>query len=305
MKYQQNVQHLDASEGVFFSRQLETIKSQTYDIKYPELKARRFVPVSNEANPGAKTVTYRQYDKRGRAKITAPGATDAPRVDVLGAEFTRPVRLVTDAYGYHLLEIRSAAMAGLPLEARRANAARQAIELVLDEVAAVGSPDNGIASGLLNDPGVDIDAGSDWLTGTADDIIAEIATMYQNTTTDTNGVENPDTLLLPDAQYARIAMLPRATTSDTTVLRFILANFPNLTAVEPWYRLAGAGAAGVDRGILYKRAASHVQQEIPSEFEQLPVFQRGQNFEIECMATTAGTVFYYPRSARYIDDIGT
>ncbi|NIQ96933.1 MAG: DUF2184 domain-containing protein, partial [Desulfuromonadales bacterium] len=57
------------------------------------------------------------------------------------------------------------------------------------------------------------------------------------------------------------------------------------------------------RAVLYNRSPEYLAQEIPSEFEQLPVFQRGQNFEIECMATTAGTAFYYPLSACYMDAI--
>ena len=112
----------DADESAFFARQLEHVYAKTYDVKYPELKARRFIPVSNEANPGSLEVTYRQFDRVGRAKLTAPGAVDVPRVDVLGLEFQRPVRLATAAYGYHLLEVRQAAMAGLPLNQRKANA---------------------------------------------------------------------------------------------------------------------------------------------------------------------------------------
>jgi hypothetical protein len=41
-------------------RQLEFIKAQTYDIVYPELKARTLIPVDNSVDPGAETITYRQ-----------------------------------------------------------------------------------------------------------------------------------------------------------------------------------------------------------------------------------------------------
>lgn len=298
------ITHLDAAESAFFARELEHIYAQTYDIKYPELKARQFIPVSNEANPGALEVTYQQFDRRGRAKLTAPGAVDSPRVDVLGTEFPRPVRLATASYGWHVLELRNAAMAGRPLNTRKASAARRAVEEVLDEVASIGAPDHGIATGFINDADVAIDASAgNWSGLTADQIIADIGALVQNVVSDTQGVEFIDTLLLPDEQHALIATTPRGTQSDTTVLQYVLKNFPTLNAVEPWYRLDGAGAGAVDRAIGYRRSMDHLTQEIPSEFEQLPVFQKGQNFVVETMATTAGAAFYYPRSARYLDGI--
>ena len=39
---QLNIQHFDANENVFFARELENIKTKTYDIKYPDYKAHLF-----------------------------------------------------------------------------------------------------------------------------------------------------------------------------------------------------------------------------------------------------------------------
>ena len=298
------LERLDAAESVFFARELEHVKSTTYDIKYPELKSRLYIPVSNEVPSGATTVTYQQFDRVGQAKIIKPGATDLPRVDVTGLEFTRPVRWGGVSYGYNLIEIRQAMMAGRPLDSRKAAAARRAQEELVDEVAAIGAPDYGIATGFLNNASVTIDAATgNWSGLTADQIIADISTMWQGMVTATLGIESANTLLLPDAQHALIATLPRAATSDTTVLEFVLRTFPGLQAIEPWYRCDGAGAGGVDRAVLYRRDPMHLVQDIPNEFEQLPVFQRGSNFEVETLIATAGTTFYYPLSARYMDGI--
>ncbi len=299
-------ERLDAAESVFFSRELEFIKSRTYDIKYPMLKARQFVPVSNEVPSGATTVTYQQFDRVGQSKIIKPGATDLPRVDVKGLEFTRPVRWGGNSYGYNLIEIRQAMMAGRPLDSKKAAAARRAHEELIDEVAAIGAPDHGIPTGFINDAAITVEAATgEWddPTTTADEIIGDVQTMWTGIVSDTEGVEAPNTLLVPDSQYAVMATKPRSTTSDTTVLQFILANFPGLTAVMPWYRLKEAGATSKDRAVLYNRSPEYLQQEIPNEFEQLPVFQRGSNFEVECLIATAGTQFYYPLSARYMDGV--
>ncbi len=297
-------QYLDAAETAFFERELEYIKVKTYDIKYPGLFARRYVPVSNEAGSGATEVTYRQYDRFGRAKIVVPGSTDAPRVDVKGTEFTRPTRTIKASYGWDLIELRQSIQANKSLDSRRASACRRAIEEVLDEVASLGAPAYGIPTGFLNNANVAIDAAAGaWSAATGDAIVADVAASWRLMASDTKGVERADTLLLPDDQHALISTKRMEAGTDTTVLEFILKNFRGLAAIEPWYRLDGAGVGAVDRAVLYRRSPDHLQQEINNEFEQLPVFQRGSNFEVECLAQTAGTTFYYPRSARYIDGI--
>lgn len=298
-------QRLDAAESVFFARELEHIKAQTYDIKYPELKGRLYVPVSNEVPSGAVEVTYEQYDRVGRAKIIKPGATDSPRVDVHGTQFTRPVRWGSASYGWNIIDIRQARLAGKPLDARKAAACRRAQEELIDEVCAIGAPEYGIATGFLNNANVTVQglSGSAWAAGTPADMLNDVVALWKNIKSDTKGMETPNTLLLPDAQYALIATEPRSTQSDTTVLEFIRRALPELTNIEPWYRLDGAGVAGVNRGVMYRRDPMYVQQEISNEFEQLPVFQHGSNFEIETLVATAGTTFYYPKSARYIDGI--
>jgi hypothetical protein len=301
----QRFAHMDAAESVFFARELERIKAQSYDIKYPSLMARQFIPVSNEAPSGTETITYRQYDRVGRAKAIAKGATDLPRVDVKGLEFTRPVRWYGDSYGWNLVEIRQSQLTGRSLDSRKAAAARRAWEEIVDYVACFGDAENGIATGFLNDAAVTPigPSGGAWASASADDIITDVTTLYGNTLTGTEGIEKPDTLLLDDAAYHVVATKPRSTTSDTTVMRFLLDNFPYLTSIMPWYRCATAGAAGVTRAVLYKRSPEYLQQEIPNEFEQLPVYQRGLNFEVGCIGCTAGTQLYYPLAVRYMDGV--
>ena len=72
----------DAS--VFFARELDHIKAQSYDVEYPEFTALSLFPISNEADPGAETITYYTYDKSGLAKVIDNYSTDLPRADVNG-----------------------------------------------------------------------------------------------------------------------------------------------------------------------------------------------------------------------------
>lgn len=296
--------NLDAAQSAFFERELEFIKAQTFDIIFPELKARMFVPVAGDVNPGAESVTYQQFDKVGRAKIITNNAKDIPRVDVNGVEFNRPVRELAAAYGWTLKEVRSAAMANRNLNAMRATAARRAIEQSLDDVAALGAPDFGIVSGFTNDPNVPQQvAAQTWLVATADQIIADVSAAQQRIVAASEDTEFGDTLVLPPDRFALISTTPRGTQSDTTILTYILANFPRITAIESWNRLTAAGTGSTRRMVLYRRSADKLTQDIPSEFEQLPVQEQGLEFVVNTMASTAGMAWYYPLSADYTDTI--
>ncbi len=310
MNFDQAMEHFrfDSAESDFVRRQLEHIKSQTFDIKFAELKARMFVPVSTEVDPGATAVTYEQGDRRGLAKIVGANAKDIPRVDVLTREFTRPVRMLAAAYGWNLKEVKSAAMTQKPLNTRKATAARRSIEELLDEIASVGSPEHGIPTGFINDTAVPTQnvTGGTWaakLASNPDDVIEDVREARSRIIEVTKGVEIPDTLLIPEETHSLIATTPRSGTTDTSVLEWILGKFPGLTAVEPWERLTGAGASATDRMILYKRDPMVVQQEIVEDFTQLPVQVQGLEFVTNTIAQSAGTNFYFPLSADYSDGI--
>jgi len=297
--------NLDAAESVFFARQLEFIYSTTYDIKYADLKARRYIPPAPGANAGATTVTYMQFQEVGRARIGSHKSDKPPRVDVNGTEFSRPVREIEASYGWTHKEIKSAAMAGMNLNARRGAACRRAIEREMDEIAAIGAPLVGIASGALNEPNstIDASAGSWTAPAAADTIIAEVADLWKGIIDDTLEVETADTLLIPGQEWAHIATTPRSTTSDTTILAFIRNSFPDLTTIEPWHRLATAGAGGVRRAMMYRRSADILANEVTNDFEQLPVQPDGLQYVVNAMASTAGVAVYYPLAVRYLDGI--
>src|SRR5690554_5233059 len=96
---------LDSRETAMLARQLEYIKAQTYDVRYPAFKARTFIPVSTEVPPGAESITYRQWDQYGMAKVIANYADDLPLVDVVAREFTTKVKSLGEAYQYSIQDL--------------------------------------------------------------------------------------------------------------------------------------------------------------------------------------------------------
>jgi len=311
-----NLSNLDSpAQGAFFAKQLEHVKAQTYDVDYPELKARKLIPVSGDAGPGATSITYRQYDQVGVMELIADYSNALKRVDILGSEFTSPVKSIGGAYGYSLQEIRSAQMANLNLDQRKANAARRAFEEAVERIAKTGNAETGL-KGFLNHAnvprgdvaqgatGADATAKRLWANKTPAEIVKDISAGVASIISTTNEVEaGPFTLVIPTEQYALIASTKNSESSDVTILEFVLKSNPWIAEIVPWHALKGAGSGGTDRMLFYTRHPDKLTLEIPQDFEQLNVQEVGLEFQIPCHGRIGGVIWYRPYSARYVDGL--
>lgn len=310
------VMNLDANETIFFDRELTAVRARSYDVKYPALKATSLIPVSTEAGPGAETVLYEQYDSVGFMKLISNYATDLPRADVKGKEFTIAVKSIGGSYGYNIQEIRNAAKAGKPLEQRRANAARQAYEQYVNNLAWLGdgSATYGGMYGLLFTPNTTKTQPTTgaWNTATADQILADFAKVYGEMQTATNSVEIPDTCLVRPAVYTKLATTRVGSTSDTTILEYLKKVYPGitwdwvneLTSVTSTTGKKPSGTAGSTNClVLYSRNPDKLVLEIPQPFEQFEVEKRGLEYLIPTHARVAGVIAYYPLSISIMENI--
>ncbi len=297
---------LDATDTAFFLRELEHIKTQIIDVVYTPLKARTLLPVSFEAGPGAEYITWRQYDKVGLAKVIQDYASDFPRVDVKGAEERAYVRSLGASFGYSIQEIRASQMAGKSLDARRAMTARESILRKEDQLAWFGDSVNNI-QGFLTNPNISLVAipnGASgfktWANKTADEIVADMNLVANNVVNSTNGVEEPDTLLLPIAQY-NLAATSRLPNTAITALSFFLQTNPYIQQVVPVYELAGADPAGTGLNMIlaYRRDPLKLTSEIPQDYEQFEPELEKMEYEVACHSRYGGVIIYKPLSICY------
>lgn len=314
----ERIQHLDAEQVAFFQRQIEAVKAQTYDVRYPALKARQLFPVSGDIDPGAQRVVYYTYDQAGQAKIISDYAKDLPRVDVFGRETVATVRSLGDSYAYSTQEIRSARMAGTPLEARRAMAARQAIEQLINRLAFTGDEEYGLV-GFVNHPDIPrTTAPADgtgnvttWIdtngaaTKSAALIARDMGLLINGVMTQTSGVEMADYVVMPLEQYTYIATAQFSTASDVTILGWLQQAYPNVTFDWLPTELNGAGVdvADADVAIAFSRDPSKISLEIPMEFTQYEPEKRSLEYVIDCEARFAGIRLFYPFSAHILEGI--
>jgi hypothetical protein len=136
---------------------------------------------------------------------------------------------------------------------------------------------------------------TEWDTKTTDEILKDLNDAVHGIVDLTNGAESPDTVVLPIAQYTKIATTRADSGTDTTVLQYFLQNSPFINSVEWANELKGA-FNGEDGFIVYRRDPETMTMEMPSMLEMLPVQERGLEYIVPCHSRVAGTLIYYPLS---------
>jgi hypothetical protein len=310
---------MDEGESVFFARQLEHIIAQEFDIEYAELRARAVIPITQEADPADQTVTYREYDRSGLAKLITDYSQDLPRVDITGKEVTAKVRTLGASYGYNIDEVNASNKTGRDLEGRRAETAREAILRQENYILLYGDAAHGLA-GFLNFtnvptysiPAVGTGASRAWTAKTPDMIIADLSGATNSIPELTYGIEQGDTMLLPRAAYHRAMTARIGRDSTQTAMKFFVGTNSYITSVEDVEilnelntagQIAGGSGNTQTRGMVYRRDPLKVRAEIPQDFESLPAQARGFEWVIPCRSRLAGCIWHKPLSAVYFDGI--
>lgn len=295
--------------SIFFARELDYIKTQTYDVEHPEMTAISLFPVTSEVPEGAETFTYYSYDKTGMAKIINNYATDLPRADVKGKPVTGYVKSLGDSYGYSVQEMRASRMTGKSLDVRKGESARYAMDYAVNKIAWAGdkehglvgilSEDNDIPKYILSTVTVDGKEHTEFRYKNADQILEDINGMMKYVSKITKNVEKPDTLVLPSDVYIDLATR-RIPDTETTILKFVLEHAPYLKEIREANELQAESEdinpTGSNVMFLFTNDEKKLSIEIPMHFYQYPIQEKGLEIEIPCEQRVAGMVIYYPLS---------
>ena len=303
---------LDAQGAAFFKRQLEYIKSKSYDVLYADLGYTKMFPISEEAPTGVTSITYRTYDQAGMAKIINHYAKDLPRVDIAGKETTVPVHTVGAAFGYSIKEINQARLTGTPLDQKRSNAVRRAIEERLNHIAFYGNAAAGLL-GLFTDPNVPrgnapngAGGNPEWSTKTPLEILADVNRGFREIFEDSKGRHRGNMLGIPLGQWSIVMETPMSADSDMTIGGFLVKNSPYLMSLDqivPIVEFQGAGTAGVDVAVFLERNPDMVQFEMPQDVMYHPEQLTGLEYEVPATAETGGLNIYYPVSMFILEEV--
>jgi hypothetical protein len=287
-------QSLRQDASVFAARQLEYVKSRTYDRKLPPMKGLQLVPPASDAPEWAETITYYQFDTVGIAKVIANYADDLPRADVSRVEKTISVKTLGSSYGYNVNELSTSVALGTNLPERKATAARRAIDIKENTIAMVGDSEYGLY-GLLNHPNIgETTITGGWTASTpAATILADLQAIVTAVRVQSKGVHRVNRLALATADYSLITTMPRSDNTDTTVAKFFLDNNPGVV-LEEVYELTAAGDGGGNLIIAGEFSEENMWLERPMAFNQLPAQERNLELVVNCMSRIAGVSVPYP-----------
>ncbi len=321
----------DAATSAFFLRDLTEVLGRTFDVKYPELKARSILPVFTGIDPAAEGYVWRQYDRVGAAKIVDSYGADMPSSEVVAQEFQSRCLSLGASYNYSIMDLRKARMAGIPLETRKALAARRAMEQALEQIAFFGVaqvPGTGASQalefvpasqntndpmamyGFTNYPGLPVaNTTNDWTLASTSvsTIIADLNTQLLKVITDTKGVHMVNAVIFPLSIWARLNMAARSTTfTEDTILQYFRKLHPEINFVE-WSTMLETAGIKQDtttpgaRIMFCERSEENFQLVIPQEFEQLPPQMVNMTFKILCHMRVGGLRVSYPKSCLALD----
>lgn len=298
----------DAS--MFFARELDYIKSKSYDKIYPEFTALNNFPITHEVPEGAETMTYYSYEKTGLASVISNYATDLPRADVKGTPSTAYIKSIGNSYGYSIQEMRASRMAGKSLDTRKAESARYAIDRTVNTIAFAGNKEHNLMGMLSTGNDIPLFTLSQVQVGgsqktefahkTAEQILQDINGMFAYQAKLTKSVERADTLALPASVYIDISTRQIPGTGYT-VKKFLLENAPYLKEIISAPELEAdskeTNPLSGNVALLYTNSPEKFSLEIPMSFYQYPIQNRNLEVIVPCEQRVAGIVMYYPLSA--------
>jgi len=299
----------DAGESAILSRKLEAVRASALEVRYPELKGRRFVPLAQGIDTGAEVRRYTWFDEVAQAEVIRDYSKDLKRADVLAGEATTPMFSIANSYGFSIQEMRASAMAGANLDGRKARAARNAIERKIDDLLLIGDSTLSI-NGLFTltgtntlTPATGFGGDTLWTNKTADEILDDMFSAEQKVATDSNEIDVPNRMLLSVDRDALISRKRMGDGSTMTVKQYFLTNSKYVKNIDTSIKLASNTGWTGHRMVVYKYDLDTVEGIVSQEFEQFPPQWRGLESITPCHARCGGVVVYFPKAVLYCDNI--
>ena len=274
------------------------------------------MPIDSAAGEWAKSITYYSLDKVGKAQWLNATATDMPYADINRNKFEQGVEMAGIGYNYNIEEVgQSMMIPGLNLTAERAEAARFAYEMFMDNHTYRGDSTKNI-TGLFNNTTVTVvtaatgaGGSSHWSQKTADEIIKDVQNSLTGVYAGSLTVEMADTVLLPIGEMQYLANIRVPNTYGNALDYLAKYNLYTYTTGAPLtirgvLGLDNAGADGGGRMVVYRKDPRVLKLHIPMPHRFLPVFQRSATtFDIPGIFRVGSVEVRRPGAMRYVDGI--
>lgn len=310
---------LDAGETATFLQELVDIDKTAYMRRFPALIARQIIPSFMSVAAWAQSVEWREWTPTGKAQFIQNASDDLPLVDVTGKAFVQIIKDLGLGYQYTLKEVKAFTKSGVPLDAMRAQSARQGTEQLIDTTLARGNVAEGLKGVLALDstaipaadrvalvvPSTKAASGTAWGTllarkATGREMADDILGMAAKVVDDSNGIFDKVNIVMPIMQY-NVASETQVNALNSTSALEVMLKSELIASVRPWYQCKGAGAAGVDRIAAFPSDPQVIAGIVPQEWTPQAPQQRNFAFVIGAIASCGGVICRYPLGVRYMD----
>lgn len=305
----------------FINNQLTYIEGEVDKIEYPDIQYPELIPVDFSAPDWVKTVTYFSSDRVGKADWFNANSRDVPKVDLDRQKFETSVELASIGYGWNIEEIAQAQAAGVKLGADKADAAREAYEEFVDDIALYGNADKGMY-GLIAYPGVSATnaladgaggggSSSLWANKTPVQIARDINSVITGVWVTTKQIGLADTILLPPSLFSYLGTTMFDTNGNVTIMDWIKRNniltmtTGRALTIRAVRGLETAGASSSARMVAYRRDPKVLKMHIPMRHRFLDAMRSGPiMYEVPGIFRLGGLDVKRPAMIRYLDQIG-
>ena len=308
-----SVQHLPMlradDNAAIYARHLVTATLQElfrFEYRRTKWASGELLSFATNIDPGAREVSWMEMGNTGTADIVADSANDIPTADIEGQLNINRAYTIATAIQFSTQDIRASRMQGLfDIASEKAQAAREAHDRKLDELVRLGDVSKGI-TGITDVSGsfhVTATTGAWGTSASAAQIQADFQVAWDAIYNGTEGVEEPDTCVLPSTVWGRLNSLQNSVASDATVLDFLKRSHPNITLWTPDAGLNTAGDAGDAAVMLYSRDRTRVRGLMPLALRPLPLEQHGLVAKMVFESRYAGLAVPRPKSIAKISGV--
>jgi hypothetical protein len=301
----------DTATTAYVARQLEYLRPGLFEVQYPNLKGKRWVPVNSSMPLGAEQFTITIMDKVGQVKHVKDFSKDLSRVEMSTSQKSMNVFSMGISYAWNINEIRAAMYANLPLQTKKAMTARDLMARKFDDILLDGETTTGV-KGLFTLSGTETytvtadgtGASKTFETKSADKIVRDLNGALGQIILNSLEVHVPNTVILPLSTYQYVgATRVGDGTSDTVLSYWLRTNPYGIGTAEYSTKLETAGSGSTKRIVTYEKNPNVLEMISPVEFEQFAPETFNTEVQTICHMRVGGVALYMPKAVCYSDGV--
>ncbi|ESK40260.1 hypothetical protein P256_00707 [Acinetobacter nectaris CIP 110549] len=225
-----------------------------------------------------------------------------------------PLTLWGMQLGWTLPELASAQQVGRPIDTQKYSGMMLKYNMDVDEQAYIGDDILGVeglvTSSKVGSTNVPVGASgkADWKSKTADEILADVNLVLNQSWVATGFAIVPDKLLISPTQFSLLVTRKVSEAGNISVLEFLKANSLSNSAngrpldIQPLKWLSGRGVGGTDRMVAYTKDKNRVRLPLVP-LQRTPLEYRDLRQLVTYYGRLGVVEWVYPETAFYADGI--